>query len=108
MFSFDFRSAFHHVQMHKAHKKFLGFSLKVGRKKRIYCFKNMRLGYRDASRVITRVFRVPLHSWRKRDLRMFIHIDDGIGAKKTKEEAREAVKMVKKDLKYLEVEYSRI
>ena len=58
MFSFDFRSAFHHVQMHKAHKKFLGFSLKVGRKKRIYCFKNMRLGYRDANRVITRVFRV--------------------------------------------------
>ena len=58
MFSFDFRSAFHHVQMHQAHRKFLVFSMKVGVKKIIYRFKNMPFGYRDVSRLITRVFRV--------------------------------------------------
>ena len=61
----------------------------------------MPFGYLDASRVITKVLRVPVHSWRLEGIPVYVHIDDGLGVANSKEEAEEAVKVVKKDLKEL-------
>ena len=61
----------------------------------------MPFGYCDASRVITKVLHVPVHHWRLDGKPMYVHIDNGLGVAKSKKEAEEAVKVVKKDLENL-------
>ena len=65
---------------------------------RLFRFRAMPFGYRDASRILTKVMRTPVCKWRKAGVPSFIHIDDGLCFKDTKQEAREAAKMVKDDL----------
>ena len=48
-------------------------------------------GYRDASRVITKVLRVPVHHWMMEGKPVYVHIDDGLGVSENKKEAEEAV-----------------
>ena len=61
LYSFDLKSAFHHVNIHESHQKYLGFEAVLGGRKRWFKFKAMPFGYCDASRVITKVLRVPVH-----------------------------------------------
>jgi hypothetical protein len=49
----------HQVKMHSQHKIFLGLSVQVGGRKRMFRFRNMQFGYQNASRVFTRVLRGP-------------------------------------------------
>ena len=58
----------------------------------------MPFGYKDASRILTKVMRTPICRWRMMNIPSFTHIDDGLGFKKTKEENREAAERVRKDL----------
>ena len=95
LYSFDLKSAFHHVNISEAHQKYLGFQAVIERKKRLFKFRAMPFGYLDASRVITKVLRVPMHSWRLEGIPVFLRVSN------SKEEAEEAVKVVKKDLKDL-------
>jgi hypothetical protein len=64
----------------------------------LFRFRAMPFGYRDASRILTKVMRTPVCKWRKAGVPSFIHIDDGLCFKDTKQEAREAAKMFKDDL----------
>ena len=61
----------------------------------------MPFGYRDASRVITKVLRVPVHHWRMEGKPVYVHIDDGLGVSENKKEAEEAVKTIRKDVAVL-------
>ena len=63
LFSFDLKSAYHHVVIHKNHRKFLGFSIEFHGKVRTFQFVGMPFGYKDASRILTKMLRVPLHRW---------------------------------------------
>ena len=101
LFSFDLKSAYHHVVIHKNHRKFLGFSLEFHGKVRTFQFVGMPFGYKDASRILTKMLRVPLHRWRRCKAPVYIHIDDGLGVAETKEEAERAANIVKNDLEDL-------
>ena len=101
LFSFDLKSAYHHVVIHKNHRKFLGFSLEFHGKVRTFQFVGMPFGYKDASRILTKMLRVPLHRWRRCKAPVYIHIDDGLGVAETKEEAARAANIVKNDLEDL-------
>jgi len=52
---YDLKSAFHHIRVIKKHRKFLGFKATVDGTERVFIFKAMPFGYRDASRVLTKV-----------------------------------------------------
>ena len=95
---YDLKSAFHHISIIQKHRKFLGFRVVIDGKARVFRFVAMPFGYKDASRILTKVMRTPICRWRMMNIPSFTHIDDGLGFKKTKEEAREAAERVRKDL----------
>ena len=84
--------------MVEKHRKYLGFEVVIEGETRLFRFIAMPFGYRDASRILTKVMRTPVCKWRKAGVPSFIHIDDGLGFKDTKQEASEAAEMVKDDL----------
>ena len=101
LWTFDFRSAYHHVQVNEDHQKYLGFSIELDGKKRYFKFQNLPFGYNDACRVITKILRVPLHHWRNKGIKVYIHVDDGMGFKAGKREAQKAADSVREDLRHL-------
>ena len=98
---YDLKSAFHHISVIEKHRKYLGFEVTMDGQAKVFRFKAMPFGYKDASRVLTKVMRTPICSWRKAGIPSFIHIDDGLGFKASEEEAVEAALKVKKDLENL-------
>ena len=98
---YDLKSAFHHVEVISKHRRFLGFSIIVDGKAKFYQFKQMPFGYRDASRILTKVMRTPVNKWRAEGIANYIHIDDGLAFKQTREECEIAAKTVKDDLEKL-------
>ena len=103
---FDLKSAFHHVNIIDKHRKYLGLKVFLDGKERVFQFRAMPFGYRDASRILTKLLRTPLTRWRSQSCPVFIHIDDGLGFRETKEEAQEAASMVRKDLAVLGLKVS--
>ena len=98
---YDLKSAFHHISIIEKHRKYLGFEVTIDGQSKVFRFKAMPFGYKDASRILTKLMRTPICSWRKAGIPSFIHIDDGLGFKASEEEAVEAAKRVKKDLESL-------
>ena len=95
---YDLKSAFHHISIIQKHRKVLGFRVVIGGEARVFRFVAMPFGYKDASRILTKVMRTPICRWRVMNIPSFIHIDDGLGFMRTKEEARAAAERVKEDL----------
>ena len=87
---YDLKSGFHHISIIQKHRKFLGFRVVIDGKARVIRFVAMPFGYKDASRILTKVMRTPICRWRVMNITSFIHIDDGLGFMRTKEEARTA------------------
>ena len=98
---YDLKSAFHHISVVEKHRKYLGFCIMVEGKESFFRFRQMPFGYRDASRILTKVMRTPITRWRTNGLRSYIHIDDGINIKGSKVECQRAAETVKKDLEKL-------
>ena len=98
---YDLKSAFHHISVVEKHRKYLGFCIMVEGSERFYRFKQMPFGYRDASRILTKVMRTPITRWRTNGLRSYIHIDDGVMIKESKLECHKAAETVRKDLEEL-------
>ena len=90
------KSAFHHLSVIEKHRMYLGFEVVIEGETRLFRLNGMPFGYRDTSSILTKVMRTPV--WRKAGVPSFIHIDDGLGFKDTKQEASEAGEMVKDDL----------
>ena len=95
---YDLKSAFHHIQVVEKHRKYLGLSVILEGRESFFRFTSMPFGYRDASRILTKVMRTPLTRWRTSGIPSYIHIDDGIGFKPTRKEAQVAAKVVRSDL----------
>ena len=95
---YDLKSAFHHVEVIVKHRRFLGFSIRVDGEVRYFRYNQMPFGYRDASRILTKIMRTPVNKWRSQGIANYIHIDDGLVYKHTKEECEKAARTVKEDL----------
>ena len=98
-FVFDLKSAYHQIPLHPEYHKYFGFKIeKEGRQVEYYCYVVMPFGLNDASRVLTKVLKSPLERWRSMGIRVFIHIDDGLGYCSSKSEALRASEQVRGDL----------
>ena len=91
----------YHVNIHESHQKYLGFSTVVDGRRKWFKFVAMRFWYRDASRVITKVLRVPVHHGRMEGKSVYVHMDDGLEVSENKKEVEEAVKAIRKELAVL-------
>ena len=49
-------------------------------------------------RVLTKLMKSPLERWRSKGIKVFIHVDDGLGIVRGRSEALEASRTVRKDL----------
>ena len=57
------KSAFHHIPVMEKHRKFLGYEVAMEGEARLFRFKAMPFGYKDASRILTKVMRTPICRW---------------------------------------------
>ena len=80
LFSFDLKSGYHHVDIHKHHWQYLGFSWGEGDRLQYYEFKVLPFGLATACYIFTKLLRPLIKHWRGQGLRAIIYLDDGIVA----------------------------
>ena len=99
VFSFDLKSAFHHIDICEEHRKFLSFkwpSSDGGMK--FYEFKVLPFGLTSASYVFTKVVHPLVNYWRGRGHLILMYLDDGIGGNMSVERSRILSGSVRHDL----------
>lgn len=79
----DLADAFHHIPLHPEHQRFFRFRFDG----RVYQFRAMPFGYRDAPRIFTKVMRVVAEEARALGLRVVVYIDDILVLSDTREQA---------------------
>ena len=79
MFKFDIKQGYHHVDIHKPHQKFLGFSCEVGGKTFYFVFTVLPFGLTSSPFIFTKVTRCLVEHWRINAIRIACFLDDGLG-----------------------------
>ena len=99
MFSFDLKSAYHQIKMNENFTKYLGFAIEeIDGRRRYFKYLSLPFGLNDAMRVLMKLMKSPLESWRSKGMKVFIHVDDGLGIVRGRSEALEASRTVRKEL----------
>ena len=98
LFSFDLKSGYHHVDIHKQHQKYLRFAWDMGHGLQHYMFKVLPFGLATACYIFTKLLRPLVKYWRSQGLRAIIYLDDDIVAVSGKEAAHKASHSVRTDL----------
>ena len=98
-FSFDLKSAYLQVKLNDNFLQYFGFALDFeDGLRRYFQYLNLPFGLNDACRVLTKLPRSPLDRWRRRGIRVFIHVDDGFGIVKGRDNTVRASNEVRWDL----------
>merc|ERR1712240_866220 len=98
-FSFDLKSAYLQVKLNENFLQYFGFALDFeDGSRRFFQYLNLPFGLNDACRVLTKLLRSPLERWRRRGIRVFIHVDDGFGIVKGRDNSVRASIEVRRDL----------
>ena len=94
MFAFDLKSGYHHVEIVKHHRRFLGFHWDNV----YYTFTVLPFGLSSAPYAFTKLMRPVVRYWRCTGLKAVVYLDDGLCAVKGKEEACAASQWVQSTL----------
>ena len=98
MYSFDFSSGYHHIDIHESCQDYLGFSWKFGDKVRFFKFTVLPFGLSSAGHIFTKTVRCLVNHWRGKGIKIIIYLDDGFGAEKDLYTALLHSKIVHKDV----------
>ncbi len=98
--TFDLRSGFHHIDIHPASEKYLGFSWIFNGVRRYFVFTVLCFGLSTAPFVFTKVLRNLIAYWRSMGIKIVIYIDDGIILEKSHALALSNGACVRRDLQY--------
>ena len=79
VFTFDLKSAYHHIDIHPSYRTFLGFSWVSGRTVAYYVYNSLPFGIATAGHIFTKVLRVLIKYWRSVGINIVMFLDDGIG-----------------------------
>ena len=96
--TFDLKSGYHHVDVHKDCWQYLGFSWGTGPARKWFAFRVLPFGLASACYVFTKLLRPLVKKWRSEGLRSIVYIDDGICAARSKFDCTAAKNMVLTDL----------
>lgn len=78
-FTFDLKSAYHHIEIFNEHRRFLGFSWFSDGATRYYVFNALPFGISSAGHIFTKVTRVFITYVRSKGHKVIMYLDDGIG-----------------------------
>ena len=98
MICFDLKAAYHHIEISEEDHKYFGFAAVIKGVERFFSFACLPFGFYVSAQVITKVLRHVIEKWRQERKTSFIHIDDGIIAFETEEEAKAGANEVQEDL----------
>ena len=96
--TFDLTSAYHHIDIHPAHHKFLGLHFEFNGVERYFIFTVLPFGLSPASYVLTKVMRPLTKRWRGKGIKSVVFIDDGIAAQKNWKSTKQAADNIERDL----------
>lgn len=74
-FTFDLKSAYHHIEIFNEHREFLGFSWEINGENSLFFFQSFTFY------LFTKVLRETVKYLRAKCMRIITFVDDGIGAK---------------------------
>ena len=98
MFSFDLKSGYHHIDIHKNFQDYLGFSWNFEGKIRYFKFTVLPFGLATAGHIFTKTVRCLVKHWRSSGMTIVVYLDDGLGFGSSKQETSKASKKVRSDL----------
>lgn len=98
LFTFDLKSAYHHVMILKSHRTYLGFHWTQHGVTRYFVFNVLPFGISTAGYIFTKLLRAVVKSWRGKGHKVIVFLDDGIGGAQGKERAVEMSAFIRQDL----------
>ncbi|XP_021341945.1 uncharacterized protein LOC110442586 [Mizuhopecten yessoensis] len=98
LFTFDLKSAYHHIEIFSEHRKFLGFQYEIEGRTRQYIWNVLAFGVSTAAFQFSKVLREVVKSVRSAGHRLIMYLDDGIGGHETEGGANEVSRYVKQAL----------
>ncbi|MEW8548152.1 MAG: reverse transcriptase domain-containing protein [Candidatus Thiodiazotropha sp.] len=98
LFTFDLKSAYHHVVIMESHRTYLGFHWTQCGVTRYFVFNVLPFGISTAGYIFTKVLRAVVKSWRAKGHRIIVFLDDGIGGAKGIERALAMSTFIRQDL----------
>ena len=98
MFSFDLKSGYHHIEIYKPHRRYLGFQWNYEGRAQFFVFTVLPFGLATACYAFTKILRPMVKYWRSQGLRVILYLDDGIVAVSGMQAAREVSDKVRRDL----------
>ena len=99
VFTFDLKSAYHHVDICEEHMKFLSFKWPshAGEMK-FYEFKVLPFGLSSAPYIFTKLMRQLIKFWRSKGFLLLLYLDDGIGGAHCKSQAEVLSCSIRQDI----------
>ena len=94
LFSYDLKSAYHHIMISPEFRTYLGFKWQ----NKFYVFNVLCFGLATAGFIFSKVLREVIRYWRSNSLRVVMYLDDGLGGAKDFDECLRVSNLVKKDL----------
>ena len=81
LFTYDLKSAYHHLEIFEDHKTYLGFSwyYKRGNTIKYYVFNCLPFGISTAGCIFTKVVRCVIKYLRNQGFKVIMYLDDGMG-----------------------------
>ena len=80
LFSFDIKSAYHHIEIFEGHRQFLGFSWPLdGIENQFFVFNVLPFGLASAPYCFTKVTKPLVNKWRAAGIKVLMYLDDGLG-----------------------------
>ena len=67
-------------------------------RKQYFQYLSLPFGLNDAMRVLTKMMQSPLEKWRKEGMKVFIHVNDGLGIMRGRDKVLEASRKVREEL----------
>ena len=98
IFSFDLKSGYHHIDIHKDYQKFLGFSWLIDGVVHFYYFTVLPFGLASAGWIFSKVVRCLVTAWRRLGISIIVYLDDGLGICSSFQEAQRVSDLVRKDI----------
>lgn len=98
LYTFDIKSAYHHVEIFQSHRTYLGFQWSYRGKATYFVFNVLPFGLSTAPYIFTKLLKPLLSHWRGSGKRICMFLDDGLGGNSSKESATVDAKAVKEDL----------
>ena len=100
MFSFDLKSAYHHIEIFEGHQTYLGFSWRHGSSNftKFYVFTVLPFGLSSAPHIFTKTLKPLEKHWRHQGIYIAIFLDDGWAIERDRQVCSSVSKAVKADL----------